>query len=332
LIGSGRIGARLTEDVIHKSRYPYPTHADVLSTHPSFEFEAVVDTNFEAREFARDKWKLKEAVSSISELTTKETIEVAVLATGGAFRPDLGNYFPNLKVVLVEKPLAADFQLAKAFVERLDDLGIGVVVNFPRRYGSVFRRLAEGELENEIGRPCAVFGVYGNGLKNNGSHLVDLIRTQIGEIESVRALTEWNKCLFENNDNDPTIPFYCRTIGDVGVVVNILSFDNYREVGLDVWGTKGRLQMLNETLTFVWSKTIPSNQLSGAREIDFGKSHLEVREQDKSLFDVYERVALLATKSIPGEDGREGLVTTKAIESIVKSAKNGCVSINPLDP
>mgnify|MGYP001412936739 CR=1 FL=1 len=55
-----------------------------------------------------------------------------------------------------------------------------VLVNYWRRADRLFQALAAGGLTEHVGSPQAVFGLYGNGLVNNGGHLIDFLRMLLG--------------------------------------------------------------------------------------------------------------------------------------------------------
>ena len=63
-----------------------------------------------------------------------------------------------------------------------------VQVNLLRRADECFRELAAGRMVELIGRLQAAQGLYGNGLINNGTHMVDLVRMLFGEVEEAKAV------------------------------------------------------------------------------------------------------------------------------------------------
>ncbi|MCI0559015.1 MAG: Gfo/Idh/MocA family oxidoreductase, partial [Nitrososphaera sp.] len=105
VIGFGKIGAGYANDPIMAEYYPYATHAQVLAVHPSFAWEAVVDPSEVALELARTQWEIPHVARSIEELRRYYQPEVAVLATPPEFRLTILEQLPNLRAVLVEKPL-----------------------------------------------------------------------------------------------------------------------------------------------------------------------------------------------------------------------------------
>jgi len=99
----------------------------------------------------------------------------------------LAKVCPKLKGVLCEKPLSANPDDAWAFVDFCRARGILLQVNLWRRCDPFLA--ADWQQENSprssVNRQI-VRGVYGNGLLNNGTHLVDLCRMLFGEVVGVR--------------------------------------------------------------------------------------------------------------------------------------------------
>lgn len=330
LVGFGRIGAGLADDPVHSRAYPYATHAQVLRDHPEFNWCAVVDVDEKARAVARDSWAVPEVVSEIGDLGDRLSIRVAVIATPPASRPAVLAALPNLKAILIEKPLAEDVQAARDFLETCRGLGIQVAVNLPRRYDPLFRDLANGGLERRVGRPMSVFGTYGNGLRNNGTHLVDLIRMLLGEVETVQAVA--NTALEEGPiPGDVNVAFGCRLPKGPAVMVAPVRFAEYREVGLDLWGNSGRLQIVHEGLTLISSPRGPCRALTGAHEIVHEHIDVETTDFGSALYRVYDNLAEVLCGRRSHCSGEEALATLRIVEAVRRSEKSGGMVVVPAE-
>jgi predicted dehydrogenase len=205
--------------------------------------------------------------------------------------------------------------------------GILLQVNFWRRCDPFCRRLAAGELEQLIGRPAVINAFYGNGVRNNGSHVVDLCRMLFGEIASVRAL---GAMLRTDQANDHDVA--CMLHFNSGAMANLqpLHFSNYREVGLDIWGETGRLEMLNEGLTARVSRRAAHRALTAAREIEVDAPESLPSTVGEALWHVY---ANLAAALLQGADllspGTSALQTAAVVEAIERSAAAGDGRLEP---
>ena len=328
LVGFGQIGERLSKDPVHSSEYTFSTHAQVLSRHPAFDWVVVVDSDEIARKRARYDWGINQVVANVNQVVDGENIDVVVLATKPQYRPNLICSFPNIKAVLIEKPVARNLETAETLVRNLIDSGVGVLVNYPRRYDKDLIHLHRGGLIDRIGSLRAVFGLYGRGLQNNGSHLVDLIRMQVGEIRAVRALVNNFGIKPDDVRADPDVPFSCLMDNGISVLVNTLSFEEYREVGLDLWGSLGRLQIMNEGLTFIETEVGKNRQLSNAWELRHEGQSSKKTTLGGALYQVYGRLSDLGFREIPLPNVDEVLATTRVIEAIKQSAENSGTQIN----
>jgi predicted dehydrogenase len=217
--------------------------------------------------------------------------EVLVLATPPTVRQSAIEVCPGLKAVLCEKPLGVNAVDAWRTVEYCAVHGILMQVNTWRRCDPLSRRLAEGELRCLIGRPQIVRGVYGNGLLNNGTHLVDLLRMLFGEIVAVRPFgsvrQSRNLAMADDFDVACLLNFESGLIS----ILQPVDFGSYREVGIDVWGDDGRLEILNEGLTNIVFRRVAHRALSGAHEIAIETAESIPATVGKALFHVYDNLA-----------------------------------------
>lgn len=323
LIGFGQIGAGLADDPIHATSFPYATHAQVLRDHPAFNWIAVVDPVAAARKSAQAVWGVKETAASAQALPSAKEIEVAVIATPPNGRLALLDDLPNLKAVLVEKPLADNIENAQLFLEHCHSRNIAVLVCLPRRYDHSLRRLADGELTEVVGEPIAAFATYGNGLANNGTHLIDLIRLLLGEVVSVQAITEAQTFVEGPIEGDLNLPFVCVLSTGLTVMINPLQFTAYREVGLDIWGDTGRIQILHESLTFISTPRVPSRILSGVSEISHDAPKIQTSTVGCALYSVYDNLVDVLNGASAYCGGEDALALMRIIEAVRRSAAAG---------
>ena len=188
LVGFGNIGVGYASDTAMAKYYRYTTHAQVLKAHPGIDWRAVVEPNASQQDIARADWDIPCVASSAADLKQDaEEIEIVILATPPETRLSILDHFPNAKAVLVEKPLGTCLNTSQDFIQYCENRGIKLQVNLWRRADQVFRQLASGGLNDRIGQVQNATGYYGNGLMNNGTHLIDFAQMLFGNIKSVRA-------------------------------------------------------------------------------------------------------------------------------------------------
>lgn len=324
LIGFGKMAQGYAADPAMARHYRYAAHAQVLVEHPAFEWHAVVDPDAQAQAIARDDWRVIDTAATAAGLADREAIEVAIIATPPHTRLDLVDALPNLRAVLVEKPLGVDAASAARFLEICAARDILVQVNLWRRADDRFRELAGGGLERLIGAPRAVAGFYGNGLSNNGTHMVDMLRMFFGEVDSVQRLGSAPPFREGPIDGDvnPVVALEMR--GGLVATLQPMRFHEYRENGLSIWGAEGRLDILNEGLTLHHFPRVANRAMSGEHEIAADAPEALASTAGEALYRMYDNLAA----AIDGREelwstGASALVTSRVVEAIATAPVDG---------
>jgi len=305
LFGFGMIGAGFAADNKMSIHFDYATHAQVLRDHPAYDWQGVVDPSPAARETAKS-WGVPMVVAHTDDLPDGFKPEVAVIATGPDGRRNALESLDDLKLAILEKPLGADGDAAAGLLADCAARQIAVQVNLFRRAEDTTRALANGELERQIGTPQAIFGVYGNGLRNNAVHMVDLIRMLTGEITAVRALGAVRALDNPPIMDDVALPFALTLASGACATLQPLDFSHYREVGLDIWGTDGRLEIIQEGLLMRVSPRTAHRALDDDHEIASDVSEVLDNGYGRALYALYDNAAawLSGTEQLisPGEN------------------------------
>lgn len=322
VIGFGQIASGYAHDAAMARHYRYATHAQVLSAHPAFDWVAAVDPVPGARECARSDWGIGRVAADVASLENADAIEVAVIATPPESRLAILTHLPSLRAVLVEKPVGRDFAEASAFLDYCAARNIVVQVNLWRRADEMFRRLAESELATLVGRPQCVFGVYGNGLLNNGTHMVDFVRMLFGEVQTVSALAP--QAAFKEGPiaGDFNIAFSMLLESGLIVTMSPLRFDKYRENGLDIWGDAGRLSILNEGLTIASYRHGANRAMAGEREIASDAPVYLPTTVGDAMYHVFTNLAdAVDGRANLWSDAQSALRSSAVIEAVRRSAE-----------
>lgn len=325
LIGAGAVGAGMATDEKMARFFPYATHAQVLSKHPGFEWVGVIDSNSATLEGVSRQWGVPALGNDLSALRGARA-EVLVVATPPSRRAELfeglRSYAPEVRGVLLEKPLAYTEAETASLVEQAERWGGVVCVNYWRRADPLFRRLAAGELAERIGRVQAANIFYGNGLLNNGAHLIDFAIMLLGDVESVRALSTGHPA--GPIVGDVQFPFCMLMKSGVCVVGQALDFTAYRENGVDLWGTDGRLAILVEGLVISAYPSVPSRSTTGAQEIAFDAPAALEPTVGEAFFEMYGNLAKsIAQRVQPWSSLASALRTDEIIRALRRSASSG---------
>lgn len=318
IVGFGAIAARLTDDPAMGRAFACATHAQAIGQHPEFHLLGVVDTSQEALDLAQRRWGVPHVAETIEELREVCDPEVAVLTIPTQLRPAVIDALPSLRAVIAEKPIG---DKAASFLACCEQRGILVQVNYWRRADATLRELANGGLRRRIGVVQAAFATYGNGLQNNGGHLVDQIRLLLGEVESVQALGLGTELADAPIPGDRQISFALHLEGGHIVYVNSIEYSNYREIGLDIWGETGRIEVLQEGLAIYQTPTGPNRGLDGARELVSEQRESVPAGASRALWGLYDNLA----KTISGRaqlwsPGDSALRTEMVLGAVIASA------------
>jgi predicted dehydrogenase len=322
LVGCGKIGVGYADDRVMARHYKYTTHAQVLAVHPGFEWYAAVDTNPEAVRHTAGRWNVKGA-TSIATLPDLTTIEIAVLAVPPGQRLSILDSMPNLRAVVVEKPLGATATEAEEFVAICERRRIEVQVNLPRRCDGTHRNLAAGGLFQRIGRPQGATLVYGNGLMNNGTHMIDLTRMLLDEVVEVTPAScrPYREGPIEADTN---VAFVLRLKSGIAVFGLPVSYAHYRELTLDVWGERGRLSLSQEGLCLTTWPIAPHRAMQDEREIVTDAPTVEITtigDAQRSVYDDLEDA--LTVGRTPASSGRSALQTARVVDAVKRAMACG---------
>ena len=325
VIGFGQIAQGLGEDGRMAKFFTYATHAQVLRDHPGFQWLGVVDPSEEAQKAAREDWNVAHVSGDLSKVARQVEPEVAIIATPPGTRAEIVQQLPSLKAVLVEKPLGYGGEEGRAFVDFCRLKNVHVQANYWRRGDELYQQLAQGGLADRIGRTQAVFATYGNGLFNNGSHLVDFIRMLLGEVDTVQALDHPRPAEGAPLEGDVQAAFALTLTGGAIVTVLPLDFGHYREVGLDIWGEEGRLALYQESLGVFHYPLADNRGLDNEKEIASDKPQVLESTVGNALYRLYDNLAETVDGTAePWSPGDQAVHTELILESVLNSAEGGC--------
>ena len=86
-------------------------------------------------------------------------------------------------MIVCEKPLCKNSVEAEQLTKKITDAGVVFVLNYQRRFFSLFHSVHRELSQGRIGRTQQVTCYYSNGLYNNAGHLLDAIMFLLEERE-----------------------------------------------------------------------------------------------------------------------------------------------------
>jgi predicted dehydrogenase len=322
LVGFGKVAASYAQDERMAEYFPFATHAQVLKAHQAFDWDAVVDENPESRFLAKEQWGVNRIFPSLSEIPADYQADVAVIATPPAVREQVVDSVPGLRAVLVEKPLGPSLECAESFLTKCRQRKILVQVNFWRRADEQFRRFSQGFLAESIGAVQNVSVTYGNGLLNNGSHMLDLFRMLIGEIKVVRLLRVRNTLRPLPIDGDLNIDFFVESESGVTGFFSSIDFAHYRENFMQIWGERGVLSIDQEGLGISCAPLAENRAMSGEMEVAFDRRQSITSTVGQAFYEMYSNLAAATDGTAQlWSSGESALATSQIVDALLKQGR-----------
>ncbi|MBM3506227.1 MAG: Gfo/Idh/MocA family oxidoreductase [Alphaproteobacteria bacterium] len=318
VVGLGRAGALAPAALARHGAPIVRNHVEALLRLPGFELVGVVDNDSGSyRKATRRHPTLRKVPfrTSLGEIP-RGAADVVVIATPTSQREAVFRSALALKprMILVEKPLAADARAGRRLLRAARKAGVDVRVHFNRRFDGAIQWF----LRPMPKPPTLVVGRYSKGLFNYASHLVDLLMAWYGPPREVRALEG------RPAGSDPTLSFACVFAGGLQAYVlgvRGVKFDQF-EVELDF--ANRRLAMTNNG--------VEKRSYVGRRNLYYpGYTHL-VEEQGRGdatptggYLEFYEALgkAWGRGRVLPGCTGDEGQLNLRVLDAVLRSARKG---------
>ena len=318
LIGFGNVAEKIGDDRMMGKFIKYQSHAQVLDAHPNFHWDAVIDSDNNRRDVAKKKWRIPIVVDSPTKLPIDYDPDVVVLTTPPDKRLDFIRKINKKKGIIVEKPLGLSILSSKNFEKVCKEKKHTVQVNYFRRFDSTIKSLVKNKIK-KIGNLQTGFCIYGNGLRNNAIHMIDLVRLLFGKVRSIKAISELQTGP-NSIKNDKNIIFNLEFQNGSIITFSPINFDFYRDVYLDIWGSKGRVEIFQEGLFIRYSKIKKHRAISNTKEISIDKGIIKNTQCGISYFNLYDDLyKSLRTNSNIQSDINNAMINEIIVDNIFKS-------------
>lgn len=216
------------------------SHFHAFAAHPAFRVAGAADPDPAARRELAEAHGLP-VFAEAGELLAACPADVVVLAAPDHTHPALlrriADYRP--RAVLCEKPLAPSLAEAEALARLYEDAGIGLCVNYSRRFLPEYADLRELLARGGLGRLQSALIYYSRGLRHNASHYLDLLLWWFGEPE--RVLVEGRRPGM--SPDDPSVSLFLGYAAGLEVRLVALEDGALRINEIDLVGATGRLRL-----------------------------------------------------------------------------------------
>ena len=229
VVGCGKIGVSYDSPKGNSIR----THFKAYIDNKNCKLVAACDPDTRRLEELSDKWGSFKTYSSLDRLLKENSIDVLSICS------PTEKHFENfdlackagVKKIWLEKPSAENSNLLKKMIQIKDKFDVEVFVNYFRRYDPCFIELKK-ELVN-IGNLSNISGFYTKGLRNNASHLIDLLLWLIGPVEN-QKLTSISK-------EEHSLPLHLIWSFVINANIKALDHRNFELFELDIIGHQAEL-------------------------------------------------------------------------------------------
>ena len=193
IIGCGKVAGMYGND----GNTNIQSHAQAYQDNPRTKLTAVFDPNKEQLERFCKKWNIENGYNSLDQMMSNEKIEIVSICSPTSFHYEHFSYLSKIPVsgIFAEKPIANDLNEAKKIVELTKN--IPVAINYFRRWNSELQNLKKDINRNTYGKLHKIILHHTKGIRNNGSHVIDLMNWFFGEIKLKKVINK-----YEINEDD----------------------------------------------------------------------------------------------------------------------------------
>ena len=318
VIGCGNIGVEVSN---YKKEVQPATHAGAYQNHPKVELAGLVDLNPKRLDIAARYFPGVLLFRSSKEMLEKVKPDIVSVATHPGSHSELVKMAAQhkTKAIVCEKPIAETIKEGEEMIKICKKTGSLLFINHTRRFDPLFRKEREEIKRGKLGRVLQATYYYYNGIFNNGTHLVDLLRFFLGEIDWVLGIENKNtkNPNLKNDINiDATLHFKNGTIAAIQSLPPNYGFSEFY-----FYGERGGLFFRNLGYEIEYRRLVKNKYYKGYYQMDSkSKFYGKIRSFMISMVDHV--VKCLDKKERPISTGEDGLAALKIIFALKESAKN----------
>ncbi|MCP4160213.1 MAG: Gfo/Idh/MocA family oxidoreductase [Deltaproteobacteria bacterium] len=312
VIGLGQIGQGYDYDYHDESLVL--THSSGYKFHNSFNLVAGVDNNKDYCSMFEKKYNVQ-TFNCVNEMMEKCNPDVISISTSTNTHFDIykkvAYYSP--KAILLEKPISENINQANHIISNAKKNGIVLFVNYLRRFEPGTNNLKKMISNGLIGEIYKGNVWYCKGLKNNGSHFIDLLMYLFGDVENVKMISSGRS--FDSLGYKDVEPDFLLEFNNTNIIFQSSRSECFSLGEFVLIGTKGSLYYGNGKIEYKLTKpdsivkdyTILQTEPINIKT-DFNRSQFFVMDSIVNYFekkrDIY-------------SDGDSALKTLKIIEKII---------------
>ncbi|HTL46686.1 MAG TPA: Gfo/Idh/MocA family oxidoreductase [Verrucomicrobiae bacterium] len=317
IAGCGRIAGGFDKDP--KRKY-VATHAGAYTRSKDFELVAVCDNDAEKlKEFGKT-WSVGNLYGDFGEMLRKEKPDLVSICTWPESHFDLcvQAIRAGVKGIFCEKPVTDRLDKADELLDLCRKTGTVLAVNHSRRWDTGLQKLKRVITGGKLGKIHQVQCFYTAGISNTGTHLFDLLRDFLGDVDSVMASPA---PVF--GDKDLTLSGELIFKNGTRVSLCGLNVQDYLIFEMDFYGSKGRLRIKHSGFGMEAWKVGPSKFFSGYKELTPVKLAVPLEKKNMMMNAVKDLAACVRSGKQPLSTAEDGLKALELICAFHESFKRG---------
>ncbi len=266
IIGAGNIGALFDRP---DSKFVL-THAHAFKKHKGFDLLGFIDSDEQKAINASAIWDCQN-FCSLTDAFSRTKVDVVCIANPDEFHystlKEVAKY--SIKSVFSEKPFTKTEVEGQEIINLYKKLNIPISVNYSRRFVPEFQELRRKISDGMLGSFLCGTGFYGKGILHNGSHMIDMLRFLIGEVEAYKVL---NSC-YDFYKDDPSVSCLLYFKNQSSFNLQYVNCSKYTIFEADLLFEKGRVSITESGLKISYSSVQQSTVYKG---YNFLQKDLEV--------------------------------------------------------
>lgn len=238
--GLGKVG--LGYDLGIKDSSRVTSHARAYAMHPGYRLVGGIDPEEEGRALLEQYYGVPafpDVAAMVAAGIRPEVCSIAVpTPLHFGFFQEIISLCPA--AILCEKPLAASTIEGERMVAAARENGCVLAANYMRRFEPGVLALRQLIADGALGEIYKGNAWYSKGLRNNGSHVIDLLSFLLGDAGSVKVLDAGRK--WEGQDPEPD---FSLIFGTARVVLLAGREECFSHIGFELVGTGGTVRYLD---------------------------------------------------------------------------------------
>lgn len=170
----------------------------------------------------------------------------------------------GVKAVFCEKPITGTLAEADEMIRVCAENGVVLVVDHQRRFNSLHQEVRKLIADGDLGRIQQVACYYTAGILNTGTHLIDLLRLLLGDVDWVTG--RYSRPDDDGRD-DPNVDGWVAFKNGTVACLQACDAAAYNIFEVAVLGERGRITLIDGGLDARFEEAVESARFGGYREL-----------------------------------------------------------------